>query len=84
MLEKRKLAAKIQDELKVQEDETKNAKYEGVPAWKRKILEEKERKAALANAPAEEKSRQEKEEQERLAALPEWKRNLIMKKKGLI
>lgn len=60
--------------------EAEEQKWAGVPAWKRKILEEKEKKAAIARAPDEQLEREEAERAAKLEAMPEWKRNLILRK----
>lgn len=70
--------------MQVQELTSTEAKWEGVPAWKRKILEEKQRKADVAQAPQEERDRLEKEAAGKLASMPEWKRRLVLKKQGKI
>lgn len=55
-------------------------KWAGVPAWKRKVLEEKAKRDAAINAPKLEAERREAERQAKLAAMPTWKRNLLAKK----
>ena len=60
--------------------ETEEMKWSGVPAWKRKILEEKEKKAAVGRAPDEQLAREEAERAAKLEGMPEWKRNLVLKK----
>ena len=55
------------------------AKWAGVPAWKRKLLEEKEKAAAEARAPEEWKAKEEEERRVHIDAMPEWKRNIVLK-----
>jgi hypothetical protein len=84
-LEAEKEAAKMSEEDK--------KKWDGVPDWKRKILEEKvcptlvipsethcvkDKKEMEKNAPAAAAKKAEEERQAKLAAMPEWKRNLAL------
>lgn len=58
------------------------AKWEGVPVWKRKLLEEKDRKREEAEQPAREAERLQREARERFNALPAWKQKLVLEKGG--
>jgi len=51
-----------------------------LPEWKRKLLEDKAKKQAALMAPQLEKERLELERRERIANMPTWKRNLVLKK----
>lgn len=72
------LQAKVQDE--ESQKQADEAKWEGVPAWKRKLLEGKDQKKAKEMEPELQKQRKEAEKQAKLDAMPEWKRNLLLKK----
>jgi len=54
-------------------------KWEGVPAWKKKLLEEKAAKDAAKMAPILEEQRREAERQAKLQQMPSWKRKLVTK-----
>lgn len=56
------------------------AKWAGVPAWKRKLLEEKEQKRIEAEAPMREAQRLEEERQAHFNSLPAWKQKLLLEK----
>ena len=43
-------------------------------------MQEKERKVADARAPEEQRASEEAERKARLDAMPEWKRNILVKK----
>ena len=68
----------MQDEQSKKQAE--EAKWGGVPAWKRKLLEDKDQRKAKDMEPELQKQRQEAEKQAKLNAMPEWKRNLLIKK----
>ena len=62
------------------EREKEEAKWGGVPAWKRKLMEQKEQKAMEARASEEQKAMEEAMRRAQLESMPEWKRNLVLKK----
>jgi hypothetical protein len=70
--------------LQLQEDTSTASRWEGVPVWKRKLIEDKERKATSARATQENEHNLQKEKELKLAAMPEWKRQLVLKKQGKI
>ncbi len=60
--------------------EAEEAKWAGVPVWKRKLMEEKEKKAVEERAPEEMKAMEREAKVAQIHAMPEWKRNLVLKK----
>lgn len=56
------------------------AKWDGVPDWKRKLLQEKDRKREESEQPAREMERLQREAQERFNSLPAWKQKLLLDK----
>ena len=69
---------------KIQEEEAKKqleaAKWEGVPDWKRKLIEAKDDKRAKEMEPEMQRLKEEAEREAKLAAMPQWKRNILIKK----
>lgn len=69
---------------RIQEEEAKKqleqAKWKGVPEWKRKLIESKDEKRAKEIEPEMQRLREEAERETKLAAMPEWKRNIVIKK----
>ncbi len=60
--------------------EAEEAKWAGVPAWKRALMEEKERKTAEARAPVERQAGAKEKKMAELESMPQWKRNLLLQK----
>ena len=61
--------------MKKQEEE---ARWKDIPEWKRKMIQEKEKKKAEEMAAAVDPDKEEREA--KLKAMPTWKRNLVLKK----
>uniref|UniRef100_A0A1I8FQ75 Coiled-coil domain containing 148 n=1 Tax=Macrostomum lignano TaxID=282301 RepID=A0A1I8FQ75_9PLAT len=65
------------------EEERQERWQRAVPEWKRQLIDQRRPGAPGEEAlPIEERRRREAEEAEKLAGMPEWKRNIILKKKG--
>ena len=58
--------------------ETEQAKWQGVPEWKRKLMVEKEKKKVEEAEALVDKAQVEREE--KLRSMPTWKRNIMKKK----
>ena len=56
---------------------------QGVPEWKRKLMEKKQKEEDEKNPQSQGRTEDEEEEMEkkRLEAMPEWKRQIYLKKK---
>ena len=57
-------------------------KWDGVPTWKRQLLQAKAAKDAKLNAPALAKAAVEAEREANFAAMPAWKQALVHKKRA--
>ena len=72
------------DLVRIQEEEEKKrleeAKWAGVPEWKRKLIAAKDNKRAKESEPEMQKLKEEAEREAKLAAMPQWKRDLLLKK----
>lgn len=58
------------------------ARWDGVPEWKRKLLQDKARKQWDAEEPARQAAKAEAERQEWFNSLPAWKQKLLLAKQG--
>eukprot|EP00038_Savillea_parva_P031808 m.90633 g.90633 ORF g.90633 m.90633 type:complete len:414 (+) comp9871_c0_seq1:48-1289(+) len=76
----REEAARLRAQVAAQAAE--KAEWEGVPAWKRALLEQRRKKKEEEEAPRLAALRAEQEAQARFAALPAWKQQLLIKKQG--
>jgi len=69
---------------RIQEEEEKKqleeAKWKGVPEWKRKLLAAKDEKRTKDMEPEMQRLKEEAEREAKLAAMPQWKRDLLLKK----
>jgi len=79
MLKKaREEATRIKSELDQQGNE--EARWVGVPLWKRKLLEDKRQKKWDQEAPLREVKQKELEAEAKFRSLPGWKQKLIIDK----
>ncbi len=65
------------DSVEREHREAEEAKWAGVPAWKRALMEGK---AAEARAPVERQAMVKEKKMAQLESMPEWKRNLLLQK----
>lgn len=73
-------AKQLEEERKREEEE---AKWRGVPEWKKKLMIAKEQKKAEEDAQHQEVNKEKIELEAKLAEMPEWKRKIYIKKHGL-
>ena len=73
---------KIEQEIinKIKAEEAKEAKYTGMPDWKKKFLKERHAMQAKLTQVELERERELKQKLAEIAAMPEWKRDLFLKK----
>lgn len=60
--------------------EEEEAKFEGMPTWKQKLLKKRFETQALEEAKEREQARQKQEKAAEIAAMPEWKRKIFLEK----
>lgn len=69
---------------KAEEERIEAEMFEGVPEWKKKLMDKKRAEIDEKMKPQREKERQEREIREKLSAMPPWKQELFKKKNNLM
>jgi len=82
LIEKKNAQIEAEARQKLSEQLEEEERWKDIPAWKKKLILEKEQKKAEDEAPAEAERRRQEEEEARLQSLPDWKRDIILKKRS--
>lgn len=79
-----KKAKKSEEQAKQErEKQQEQQKWDSVPAWKRRLIEQKEKEAEEKAKPQKVAELKKKELQEKISAMAPWRRELFIKKHGL-
>ena len=76
IFEKKEAEIRAKEEARLAAIAAEEARWEGIPAWKRKVLEAKEEEQRKKETPQREKERKAKEREEQLKKMPDWKAQL--------
>ena len=80
MLNKKKEKELEEKKAKEQAASTYEAKFEGMPLWKRKLVEKRANEKAVEDAKTAEKQKEIQDKLSIIAAMPAWKRELFLEK----
>ena len=83
VVEAKKAKRAQEEEKKAKERQQKEEKWDAIPVWKRKLMEQKEAEAEKEAAPKKQAELKKKELMEKVSAMAPWRRELFIKKHGL-